>query len=47
MRKKGIKCPVCGKYEFYEEDDFDVCSVCGKMTVCKMTIPTMQVEQIR
>lgn len=28
MRKKGIKCPVCGKYKFYEEDDFDVCPIC-------------------
>lgn len=26
--EKSIKCPVCGKYEFDEEDDFDVCPVC-------------------
>ncbi len=24
-----IKCPVCGKYEFEEYDDFDICEVCG------------------
>lgn len=24
-----IKCPVCGKYEFMHEDDFDVCPECG------------------
>ena len=24
-----IKCPVCGKYEFDEENDFDICEVCG------------------
>jgi len=24
-----IKCPVCGKYEFEEENDFDICEVCG------------------
>ena len=24
-----VTCPVCGKYEFADEDDFDVCSVCG------------------
>ena len=23
------KCPVCGQYEFPEEDSFDVCEVCG------------------
>ena len=23
-----IKCPVCGKYEFEEKDDFDICDVC-------------------
>lgn len=22
-------CPVCGQYEFPEEDSFDVCDVCG------------------
>ncbi len=24
-----MKCPVCGKYEFEEYDDFDICEVCG------------------
>jgi ribosomal protein L37AE/L43A len=24
-----IKCPVCGKYEFPQENDFDVCEICG------------------
>lgn len=24
-----IKCPVCGEYEFEEDDDFDVCEICG------------------
>lgn len=24
-----IKCPVCGKYQFVEENDFDICPVCG------------------
>lgn len=24
-----IKCPVCGKYEFQGENDYDVCEVCG------------------
>lgn len=24
-----IKCPVCGKYEFKGENDYDVCPVCG------------------
>ena len=24
-----LKCPVCGKYEFEEHDDFDICEVCG------------------
>ncbi|MCD8017846.1 MAG: hypothetical protein LUE97_08635 [Oscillospiraceae bacterium] len=23
------KCPVCGQYEFPDEDSFDVCEVCG------------------
>ena len=23
-----IKCPVCGEYEFAEENNFDVCDVC-------------------
>lgn len=24
-----IKCPVCGRYEFEKEDDYDVCPVCN------------------
>ena len=24
-----IKCPVCGQYEFEEEDDFDGCPTCN------------------
>lgn len=28
---KGIKCPVCGKYTFAEEDDHDICDVCWWM----------------
>lgn len=24
-----IKCPVCGRYEFEMEDDYDICNVCG------------------
>lgn len=24
-----IKCPVCGEYEFEEEDDYDICPVCN------------------
>lgn len=23
-----IKCPVCGKYKFEEENDFDICPYC-------------------
>ena len=26
--EEGIKCPVCGKFFFEEEDDFDICDVC-------------------
>lgn len=25
---EGIRCPVCGKYTFDEEDDYDICEVC-------------------
>ena len=28
MSKKYL-CPVCGQYEFAEEDDFDNCEVCA------------------
>ena len=24
-----IKCPVCNGYEFEEDNDFDVCEICG------------------
>ena len=24
-----MKCPVCGKYEFPEENSFDICPICG------------------
>jgi hypothetical protein len=24
-----IKCPICGKYDFAEEDDYDICTICG------------------
>ncbi|MCL2388401.1 MAG: hypothetical protein FWC89_12780 [Defluviitaleaceae bacterium] len=24
-----IKCPVCNRYEFEEDNDFDVCDICG------------------
>jgi hypothetical protein len=24
-----IKCPVCNKYDFEEDNNFDVCEVCG------------------
>ena len=24
-----MKCPVCGQYDFEEDNDFDVCEVCG------------------
>ena len=27
--EERIKCPVCGKYEFEERDDFDICDVCN------------------
>ena len=24
-----IKCPICNGYDFQEDNDFDVCEVCG------------------
>ena len=24
-----MKCPVCGQYEFAQQDDYDVCEVCS------------------
>ena len=24
-----MKCPVCGKYDFPEENSFDICPICG------------------
>lgn len=29
MTKKGQVCPVCGKYTFEVDDDFEICPVCG------------------
>ena len=26
---RKMKCPVCGKYEFEEYDDYDICPVCN------------------
>jgi uncharacterized Zn finger protein (UPF0148 family) len=26
---EGQSCPVCGKYTFEEDDNFEVCPVCG------------------
>ena len=28
IMEEKIKCPVCGKFEFEERDDFEVCDVC-------------------
>lgn len=28
VEMKKYKCPVCGKYEFKQEDDFGVCHHC-------------------
>ena len=25
----GIKCPVCKKFIFEEENDFEICDICG------------------
>lgn len=27
--KDKILCPVCGKYEFEEKGDYDICEVCN------------------
>ena len=27
--KSGRICPVCGKYQFEEDDNFEICPVCG------------------
>ncbi|MBR1443567.1 MAG: hypothetical protein IJ583_08545 [Firmicutes bacterium] len=27
--EKTIICPVCGRYEFEEDNDFDICTCCG------------------
>ena len=27
--EENIPCPVCGEYTFEEEDDHDICPVCG------------------
>ena len=24
-----IKCPVCSEYEYEEDNDFDICDICG------------------
>lgn len=24
-----VKCPVCGKHDFKEDNNFDICPVCG------------------
>ena len=24
-----IKCPVCNSYDFEEDNDFDICEICG------------------
>ena len=26
---KGQICPVCGKHTFYEDNNFEVCPICG------------------
>ena len=28
IMEEKIKCPVCGKFEFEERDDFEICDVC-------------------
>ena len=28
-KKEQYPCPVCGRYEFEKEDDYDICNVCG------------------
>lgn len=32
MKRKSevvVKCPVCGKHDFEEENNFEICEVCG------------------
>ena len=29
IMRKGQICPVCGKYTFEVDDDFEVCPICG------------------
>lgn len=29
MKTSGIVCPVCGKYTFECEGDYDICEYCG------------------
>ena len=42
-----MKCPVCGKYKFEEENDFDICPYCMWENDGLQYDPTMQAEQIK